>query len=303
MMDAGCGNESKGLLGHCCYGDHPLTSEHDDETGDKHCCSSPCRCVGSEKAIHAALSVFASLSPSSVRPAQRSVRQEDFMEKTFLTDDGELRSHSLAAALGEDRDLHFVEVCTCRQPEGHEMQTGVRLPIEEKARYDDNAEAETDVELGGSPQSTETSDVATAAPEIPRWMLQKLALTFSFVAIVSCWGVIDVGIEAMAPVGDVRQTWFYGAMLGISAFLTLAVHISKLPANAFVIVLSAGLSFFLAVGGWGFVNSIVFFAAGASEAMKIFYFTCFFSVAVVFIVTYIWFVDPAFSVDLIGCLL
>nr|PIM04725.1 putative transmembrane protein [Toxoplasma gondii COUG] len=134
-------------------------------------------------------------------------------------------------------------------------------------------------------------------------LLRRLAVIFTFVAVVSCWGVMDVWIAALTEEESVSELIYYGGLTGISVAMTIAVQICATPDNSLVFVLSAILSFLAAVGGWGFLNAVVFFAAGDSIVFQMFYFFCFFAVAVAFIVFYMCFVDPEYSIDVVGAVM
>ncbi|CBZ55926.1 conserved hypothetical protein [Neospora caninum Liverpool] len=131
-------------------------------------------------------------------------------------------------------------------------------------------------------------------------IMRRLVVIFSFVAVVSCWELTDVWVAVLTEEESISELIYYGGMLVISVGMTVAVQLFKNPSNSFVFVLSAIFSFFAAVGGWGFLSAVVYFAAGESVVLLIFYFFCFFAVAVAFIICYIWFFDPDYTVDIIG---
>ncbi|KEP65524.1 UNVERIFIED_CONTAM: hypothetical protein HHA_246750 [Hammondia hammondi] len=155
------------------------------------------------------------------------------------------------------------------------------------------------------PREQETPQRATwsLSKGIHVTLLRRLAVIFTFVAVVSCWGVMDVWIAALTEEESVSELIYYGGLTGISVAMTIAVQVCATPDNSFVFVLSAILSFLAAVGGWGFLNAVVFFAAGDSIVFQMFYFFCFFAVAVAFIVFYMCFVDPEYSVDVVGAVM
>ncbi|PHJ16105.1 transmembrane protein [Cystoisospora suis] len=158
----------------------------------------------------------------------------------------------------------------------------------------------------------------------------------SFVAVVSCWGVVDVGVEVLSREEDLQEILWYSVLLlsslSLTAFLqclpsfsnthtsssssslSSSLHAGSLNRSRvththphashhnsnFLVVLVLLFSFFAAVAGWGLVDAVVCVAAGGEAGLKVFFYFCFFACTSVFVVLYVCLLDPSFNLDVVA---
>lgn len=125
-------------------------------------------------------------------------------------------------------------------------------------------------------------------------VLHFIAMVFTFTAIVSLWGILDMLVEVVGGESVDTQFQLYGVILLVG--VTMALLLRKLKARSYKGTFYPTLlsSLMTAAAGWGIVDLIVEFAAGDDKVMRLLYYSILFVGTGILVALHMLIVDREF---------